>query len=126
MYALVFLAVALVVLGGLTLLLTRGKGNRGRQFSIGVSENEDVPKGEDVWEEEDQLGGGTGVTQTFVPTPEEKTEEMIDRETTQFGDDLTDPRNPGHAAWERRQQERMQEGQASQHGAAEPDPPTPS
>lgn len=41
-----------------------------------------------------------------VLSPEEQTQELVERETTYFPDDLTDPRNPGHDAWVARQQQR--------------------
>jgi hypothetical protein len=54
----------------------------------------------------------------LVPRPDERTAELIHEETTNFPDDLTDPRNPRHAEWEASQKAAIAEGLARTEAAA--------
>jgi hypothetical protein len=112
--------VALAVILGLGLIacvwfLIARRGKRGgRHFDMGVSEPMDVPEGEDVWGQQwTSTSGLPTADRTLNARPEERTSEMIKRETTGFAGDLLDPRSPGHAEWEQRGQARIHEAGVS-------------
>lgn len=108
LYTVIFsiLGVAVVVA---VVYLVRVRGQGSEPFDVGVSPQEDDPKGEDIWFKGPAYGlQAQPLDLTMVPTGQEQTREIIERETTQFPDDLLDPRNPHHAEWEAREQARIQ------------------
>jgi len=107
-----------VIAGIVYLIAMRGKGNY--PFSMGVPVVGNEHKGEDVWYGPRAAGLWTRpLEETFNPTAEEQTRETVRRETTEYRDDLTDPRNPRHAQWEEREDAR-----AERAGPGEAEPPT--
>ena len=104
----IWIAISAVVVGAGVWIIWQNRGKVGHHFDVGVSEAIDVPPGEDVWSDMEPLGGGPGtVDVTLNPTPESRTEEMIERETTRYPDDLLDDDNPRHARWEAAQQAKL-------------------
>jgi hypothetical protein len=101
------IAVLALIIGVLTWLVTRGRGKGPeRHFDAGMTPDVDVGN-QEIWSRGRTVTVGETIDTVLVPTPEEQTVEIIERETTAFADDLMDPRNPGHAEWERREQERI-------------------
>jgi hypothetical protein len=124
MYVAVGVIVGLGMIAGAWYLIANRGNKGGDHFDMGYSEPQDVPKGEDVWSQMHSGLSGQTVDATFNARPAERTAEMIERETTEFPDDLLDPRNPGHGAWEQREQGRTGAAGASPPSPdAAPDPP---
>jgi hypothetical protein len=109
-----------VIVATVYLIKMRGKGNV--PFNPGISVPSDDPPGEDIWFKGPAYGlQGQSLDVTMVPTPEEETRELVERETLQYQDDLLDPQNPKHAQWEQREHARIQDADP---GDGSPSPPT--
>lgn len=106
--AAIWIALSAAVVGAGIWVIWRNRGKEAHHFDVGVSETGAVPRGEDVWSDMEPLGGGRGgVDVTLNPTPGWRTEEMVERETTRYLDDLLDDDNPRHAEWQAAQQARL-------------------
>lgn len=97
----------------------------GLGFDVGLQASSDpVPEGDDVWATIHSPLAAEDLDITLNARPVERTQEMLQRETTYFEDDLTDPRNPRHAQWEARHEAAIKEGELERGGNAGAAPPS--